>query len=116
MASYPALCPIARTAGRESTSGRVEPIMGATHGLQHSSLNSAWAAKGLNHLRRNVRVVNCRFRRGPVNVVAAIAPPSLLGELGRGKNGTVNEQDSLSLEKLDFFYTEKGQREWVSFS
>lgn len=61
-------------------------------------------------------VVVHRRHRASVNVSAAIAPPDVLGELGRGKDGPGSGQNSPSLDKLDFFYTESGQREWVSFS
>lgn len=109
MSALPAMCPLVRTSGGVSTSGRTFDVPwrgedGARNPrLRFSSFNK-WEPSVIISRRH----AYARQRR-TVDVSAAVAL-DLTPSVGAGKDGSVS---SPKADKLDFFYTERGQKEWV---
>eukprot|EP00884_Botryococcus_braunii_P007201 jgi/Botrbrau1/16482/Bobra.0142s0076.1 len=113
ISAFPAMGPLARTCSGVSTSGRTPDVTWrGVDAARHSKLRCNSFVKGEPALIGSHRRAEGR-QRLIVDVTAAVAV-DLTPSVGPGKNGRVSSLQESKTDKLDFFYTESGQKEWVS--
>jgi hypothetical protein len=111
MPPLPALCPLARTSGGVSTSGRTpECTWKDPDNMRLSSVRQLSFSNWVQPLVGSHRRV-CG-RRGLVSVRGAVAV-DYSQDLGQEEGVNLGSRQAVTADTLDFFYTESGQREWV---
>jgi hypothetical protein len=104
--------PFARTCSGVSTSGRTPDVTWrGVHAARHSKLRCNSFVKGEPALIGSQKRAGGRQRL----IVTAAVAVDLTPSVGPGKNGRVSSSQESKADKLDFFYTESGQKEWVRF-
>ncbi len=117
MSAHPALCPVARTtsSGLAGTSGRSSLANFELRGHFHRPYSTCVSTSKLSRRGRYDGKGNPSQGNWPIVAQATSFVPSDLNRkysTASGMAKTIPSSQEVS-DKLDFFYTESGQREWV---